>query len=104
MDSQNVDMDGGPMRLMESQGILERKRGGGGCQITFVEKPIGFIVGQIFADVAMQLIVEKVYRLFVSALLLHFFLHILSTKLSLVSAVITEKSDSTVLCNLLIGV
>lgn len=29
VDSQNVDVDGGPMRLMESQGILERKKKGG---------------------------------------------------------------------------
>lgn len=26
VDSQNVDVDGGPMRLMESQGILEKKK------------------------------------------------------------------------------
>lgn len=29
VDSQDVDVDGGPMRLMESQGILENREGGG---------------------------------------------------------------------------
>lgn len=44
VDSENVDVDGGPVRLMESQGILEKRGGGlrtGQCSI--VEKPVGLL-------------------------------------------------------------